>query len=71
AVSDLKSALEGDDKAAIEAKIKSLSEASATLAQKAYEQAAAADGEAEGASPAGDDVVDAEFEEVDEDKKSA
>ena len=71
AVSDLKSALEGDDKAAIEAKIKSLSEASATMAQKAYEQAAAADGAAEDASPAGDDVVDAEFEEVDEDKKSA
>ncbi|MEO0632330.1 MAG: Hsp70 family protein, partial [Planctomycetota bacterium] len=71
AVSDLKSALEGDDKTAIEAKIKSLSEASATLAQKAYEQAAAADGAAEGAAPGGDDVVDAEFEEVDEDKKSA
>ncbi|MEO0346015.1 MAG: molecular chaperone DnaK [Pseudomonadota bacterium] len=71
AVSDLKAALEGDDKAAIEGKIKSLSEASATMAQKAYEQAAAADGAAEGDSPAGDDVVDAEFEEVDEDKKSA
>ncbi|MEL6949498.1 MAG: molecular chaperone DnaK [Pseudomonadota bacterium] len=71
AVSDLKSALESDDKAAIEAKIKSLSEASATMAQKAYEQAAAADGADEGAAPSGDDVVDAEFEEVDDDKKSA
>ncbi|MEM8982785.1 MAG: molecular chaperone DnaK, partial [Pseudomonadota bacterium] len=75
AVGDLKAALDGDDREAIEAKSKALAEASASIAQKAYEQAQAADGEAgasDDAAPAGDDVVDAEFEEVkDDDKKSA
>jgi len=73
AVSDLKKALEGDDKEAIEKKTAALGEASGSLAQKLYaEQAAqgaesAADGEA--AASADDDVVDAEFEEVDKDDK--
>ncbi|MEN7343627.1 MAG: Hsp70 family protein, partial [Pseudomonadota bacterium] len=74
AVNDLKDALKGEDKDQIEAKSKALAEASAGMAQKAYEQAqadAGADGDAEGASKAADDVVDAEFEEVDDDKKSA
>ncbi len=70
AVSDLKKALESDDKAAIEAKSAALGEASGSLAQKLYaeQQAAEAggDGEASG-STADDDVVDAEFEEVDKD----
>ena len=75
AVSDLKKALEGDDKEAIEKKTAALGEASGTLAQKLYaEQAAQEGGEgaAEGAAAADDDVVDAEFEEVDKDdeKKS-
>ncbi|MEM7611921.1 MAG: molecular chaperone DnaK [Pseudomonadota bacterium] len=74
AISDLKGALSGEDKDAIEAKTKALAEASASLAQKAYEQAEAASGEgqSEPSADAGDDVVDAEFEEVkDDDKKSA
>ena len=68
AVSDLKKALDGDDKEKIEAKTTALGEASAGLAQKLYEEKSAeagtddADGEA-----ASDDVVDAEFEEVDKD----
>jgi molecular chaperone DnaK len=69
-------AVKGDDVEAIEAAAKELSEASAGLAQKMYaEQAAEAEAEAAGgeqpeASAAGDDVVDAEFEEVkDDDKK--
>ena len=74
AIADLKSALEGEDKDTIETKSKALAEASANLAQKAYEQAqggAAEEGGGE-AKPADDDVVDAEFEEVkDDDKKSA
>ena len=74
AVSDLKAALDGDDKEAIETKTAALGEASAGLAQKLYaEQQAAGDaGEAaaDGASAAGDDVVDAEFEEVDKDDES-
>jgi molecular chaperone DnaK len=76
ALSDLKEVLKGDDQTVIETKSKVLSEAAAGLAQKAYEQAqqeAGATGEA-GASPSGaeghsqdDSVVDAEFEEVNED----
>ena len=67
-------AVKGDDVEAIEAAAKELSEASAGLAQKMYaEQAAeaeAAGGEQPETSAAGDDVVDAEFEEVkDDDKK--
>jgi len=63
AVSDLKTALESDDKDAIDTKTAALGEASSGLAQKLYaEQAAEASGD--GAESA-DDVVDAEFEEVD------
>jgi molecular chaperone DnaK len=71
ATGDLKEALKGDDKDAIESKVKALSEASAGLAQRVYEQAAAAEG-AEGSEPSADDgAVDAEFEEVNakDDKK--
>jgi molecular chaperone DnaK len=73
AVSDLKSALEGDDKEQIEAKTAALGEASSGLAQRLYEQQAAEEGaESSGESaPADDDVVDAEFEEVDEDDSKA
>ena len=70
AISDLKAALEKDDKDAIEAKTAALAEASGTLAQKLYaEQAAAGEaGEASEAGGASDEgVVDAEFEEVDKD----
>ena len=72
AVSDLKKALEGDDKEAIEKKTAALGEASGSLAQKLYaEQAAqAAEGGDEAQGSADDDVVDAEFEEVDKDKKA-
>jgi molecular chaperone DnaK len=70
AIGDLKDALKGDDKDTIEAKTKVLAEVSAGLAQKAYEQAQASEsGEQEaGAQGAADDsVVDAEFEEVNDD----
>jgi molecular chaperone DnaK len=61
AVSDLKTVLEKDDKEAIEKK---------TLAQKLYtEQQAESSGEAQQAE-SGEDVVDAEFEEVDKDDQS-
>ncbi len=69
AVSDLKAALEKDDQDAIQAKTAALAEASGTLAQKLYaEQAADETGEGEASQAEGDDIVDAEFEEVDEDK---
>ena len=71
AISDLKKALEGDDKEQIETKTAALGEASGTLAQKLYaEQAAQGEEGGDGAAAADDDVVDAEFEEVDSDDKS-
>jgi molecular chaperone DnaK len=70
AIGDLQEALKGDDKELLETKTKALAEASAGLAQKAYEQAqAAASGEpeAQAQGAADDSVVDAEFEEVNDD----
>ncbi|MDH1053636.1 molecular chaperone DnaK [Aquipseudomonas alcaligenes] len=71
AIGDLEVALKGDDKAEIEAKINALSEATTPLAQKMYAEqpqpGAAAQG-AEGSKDAADDVVDAEFEEVKDNK---
>ncbi|MGC6536780.1 MAG: molecular chaperone DnaK [Candidatus Puniceispirillaceae bacterium] len=68
AVADLKTALEGDDGEAIKAKTETLSAAMMKMGEAAY-QAAEGEPQADGASAAGDDgVVDAEFEEVDEDK---
>jgi molecular chaperone DnaK len=71
AVSDLKAVLDKDDKEAIEAKTAALAEASGSLAQKLYAEQAAESPEE--APAGGDDVVDAEFEEVnkDDDGKSA
>ncbi len=71
AVSDLKKALESDDKDIIEKKTAALGEASGSLAQKLYAEQAADDaGSDAGASASDDDVVDAEFEEVDKDDTS-
>ena len=71
AVSDLKSVLENGDKEAIEAKTAALAEASGSLAQKLYaEQQADEAAEAQPGDTGGDDVVDAEFEEVDKDDES-
>ncbi|MFL0801387.1 MAG: molecular chaperone DnaK [Agarilytica sp.] len=75
ALTKAEEAVKGDDKEAMEAATKKLTDASTTLAQKLYaEQAAQAEG-AEGAAdagaqeqPADDGAVDAEFEEVKEDK---
>ena len=73
AVDELEEAAKGSDKDDIEANIKALSEVSAPLAEKMYaEQAQQAEGAAGaegGEQQKGDDVVDAEFEEVDDDKK--
>ena len=71
AVVALETAVKGDDKAAIEAKIEELSKVSAPVAQKMYaEQGQPADGAAQQAEPEAkhDDVVDAEFEEVKDQK---
>jgi molecular chaperone DnaK len=74
AVEALRQAMEGDDKAAIESKTEALAERSGKLAERVYkEQAESSQPDAEGATEeasaqAKDDVVDAEFEEVKDDK---
>jgi molecular chaperone DnaK len=79
AISDLRAAVKGDDKAVIEKKTEALAQASATIAQRAYAQTQGG-GESSGGAQAGsggaaggkDDVVDAEFEEVrDKDRKAS
>ena len=71
AVSDLKTVLEKDDKEAIEKKTAALAEASGTLAQKLYaEEQAESPGETQQQAESAEDVVDAEFEEVDKDDRS-
>ena len=75
AIEDLKAVLKSDDKDAIEAKTQALAERSGKLAEKLYAQKGGAEAgraetaEAEAGSGAADDVVDAEFEEVKDDKK--
>ncbi len=72
AIAELREAMKGDDKAEIDAKIEALSQASAAVMQKtqAAQGGAEADGEAGEQAKQGEDVVDAEFEEVkDDDKK--
>ncbi|MGH6788886.1 MAG: Hsp70 family protein, partial [Pseudolabrys sp.] len=87
AMADLKEALKGDDAAAVTAKTNALAQASMKLGEAMYKQQADAQGSQAGApgsaAPGGDgaaagdgkkeDVVDAEFTEVDDknDKKSA
>ena len=79
AIADLEEAVKGSDVAVIEEKTKALAEASAKMAERLYGQggdAAAAAAAAAGAAGAAgaeassgdDDVVDAEFEEVKDDK---
>ncbi|MEE9158748.1 MAG: molecular chaperone DnaK [Gammaproteobacteria bacterium] len=78
AMDELKELLKGDDKSEIEEKTKKLAELSGKIAERAYKQttedAKAAEGastgsQSNGAAASDEHVVDAEFEEVDEDKK--
>ena len=71
AIGELKEALKGDDKDTIETKVKSLSEASVGIAQKAFEEAQAAantESKSDDTQSTDENVVDAEYEEVDNDK---
>jgi molecular chaperone DnaK len=78
AASELREAIKGDDKELIDAKTQALAEVSGKLATRVYEQQAAQEGAgapgAEGptaendAKAGADDVVDAEFEEVKDNK---
>jgi len=80
-IAELRAVLPGEDEEAIDSKISDLSEAAGKLAERAYaQQGADAEGQPEadgsdaqdsaGQSANADDAVDAEFEEVKEDKAS-
>jgi len=76
AIKDLESVMDSEDKDAIEAKTKALTEASGKMAEKMYADQGAAEAAAGAGAQASDagnkpeeDVVDAEFEEVKDDKK--
>ncbi|MGX7895254.1 molecular chaperone DnaK [Tsuneonella sp. HG222] len=74
AIAETKTAIEGGEVEAIKAKSQALTDLAMKMGQQIYqqEQASAADapaGEAAGGSGADEDVVDAEFSEVDEDNK--
>ncbi len=77
AIAGAEEAIKGDDKAAIEAKTQKLTEVAGKLAERVYQQSAekaqaSAGDHAEAAKDNGEDkenVVDAEFEEVDDNKK--
>jgi molecular chaperone DnaK len=79
-MADLKEALKGEDAAAITAKTNALAQASMKLGEAVYKQQQAdtqgggpGAGDTGGAGGAGapkEDVVDAEFTEVDDDKKN-
>jgi len=65
AIAELKTALEGEDAAEIKAKTQALAQASMKLGEAMYAQQA---GDDDGDAHADDGVVDAEFEEVDDNK---
>ncbi len=78
AIKDLEEVIKTDDLADIEAKTKALTDASAKMAERLYAEQAqqgseagaeSAQNDTEQAAGANDDVVDAEFEEVKENKK--
>jgi molecular chaperone DnaK len=72
ALSDLKSAVAGDDAGQIEAKSRALDQASSKLGEAVYKagQAGSAGDQTSQGATGDDKVVDAEFEEVDERKRS-
>ena len=75
AIAEVEEAVKGDDKGVIEEKNRKLTEVAGKLAERAYQQAAAAGANDEDKPPganngaADENVVDAEFEEVDDNKK--
>nr|WP_299245332.1 molecular chaperone DnaK [uncultured Halomonas sp.] len=72
AITELEEALKGDDQQAIQTKLDALTEASGSLAQKMYAEQTETpqgEGQAEGTQKPEDDVVDAEYEEVNDDQK--
>jgi molecular chaperone DnaK len=78
AVADLKTAMTGEDEEAIQAKTTALAQASMKLGEAMYKAAQAGEGGGDGTGGTdggggkpGEDVVDADFEEVDDDQKKS
>ena len=71
AIAEVEEAVKGDDVEAINAKVQTLMEASHKLAEKMYANAEGEPGAAGAEQPQDDNVVDAEFEEVNDDDKKA
>jgi len=72
ALNDVRNVLESDDAEQIKEKTAALAEVSMKLGEAMYKASQAeAEAKASGSNAADDDVVDAEFEEVKDDKKSA
>jgi molecular chaperone DnaK len=75
AIAETKIALQGDDAEAIRAKTQALTEVAMKMGQQIYEKqaaeqtAGATGGAAAGSEAGGEDVVDAEFSEVDDENK--
>ncbi len=69
ALKDAEEAIKGNDKATLEAKMQALSEASHKLAEHMYAGAQGASEQGASGQKAEEEVVDAEFEEVKDDKK--
>jgi molecular chaperone DnaK len=71
ALADLKEALKSDDADAITAKTNALAQVSMKLGEAMYKQAEGPPGGPDAGGSKKDDVVDAEFTEVDDDKKNS
>jgi len=74
AVAALRASLQGEDVEAIKARTNDLMQAQMKLGEAMYKATQAAGAAGEGAAPGGqpkDDVIDAEFREVDDDKKKS
>jgi len=75
AIADLKSALEGEDAEAIKEKTNALAQSAMKLGEAMYQASQAGaggdGGDASGGSDKNEDVVDADFEEVDDDRKKS
>jgi molecular chaperone DnaK len=71
ALAELKTAMEGDDAERIETEARALAQVSAKLGEAVYQtQAGNGGGRRASSNDARDDVVDAEFEEVDDPKRA-
>ncbi len=71
AIADVKTALAGEDAEAIQQKVGALAQVSMKLGEAMYAASQTEGGEGAEATAKEDDVVDADFEEVDDDKKKS